>query len=101
MTAGTFLAKSEALMKKGPMALFSGDVGVLKKELRTASTQLRAARLAVVKAGGKPAYCPPDKGSMNSNELLAHLRAIPQAQRGMSFKAALGGLLVKKYPCSA
>jgi hypothetical protein len=32
ITVETFLAKIAGLKKKGPLALFSGDIGVLKRE---------------------------------------------------------------------
>jgi len=101
MPVSTFLAKAEALQKKGAMALFSGDIGILKKELKTSSAQLKAERAAAVKAGRKPDFCPPEKASLNSNELLGHLRAIPAPQRGMPFKAAYKSFLVRKFPCPA
>lgn len=99
MPVSTFLPKAEALKKKGAMALFSSDMGLMKKEFTTAAKQLRDERLAVSKAGGKPAYCPPDKARLNLDELMGHLRAIPPAQRGMSFKTAYAGFLTKKFPC--
>jgi hypothetical protein len=103
MTVADFLARAEALQKKGAMALFSGDIGKLKGEIVNSGKQLRAERLSAQKAGRKPAFCPPErgKGSVNSNELLAHFRAIPPAQRGMSVKAGFAGLMRKKYPCPA
>ena len=101
MPVSTFLAKSEALMKKGPMAVFSGDLGLLRGEMRTSFTQLRAEQVAARKAGRKPASCMPEKVGVNPNELLGHLRTIPAAQRGMPMKDALGGWMAKKYPCPA
>lgn len=101
MPVSTFLTKAEALQKKGAMALFSSDIGVLKKEMQASGSQIKAERLAAVKAGRKPDFCPPAKASMGSAELLGHLRAIPAAQRGMPFKAAYKGFLVKKFPCPA
>ena len=101
MPVSTFLAKAEALQKKGAMALFSSDIGVLKKEVQASGSQIRAERLAAVKAGRKPDFCPPDKASMGSDELLNHLRAIPAAQRAMPFKTAYKGFLIKKFPCPA
>jgi hypothetical protein len=97
----TFLAKADALEKKGMMALFSGDVKVLKAEVQSAAEQLRVERLAAVKAGRKPAYCPNGaKGSINAKELLTHLRSIPAAQRPrLQVKDGLRGLLARKYPC--
>lgn len=101
MPVSVFLPKAEALMKKGPMALFSSDVGLLKKEMNSASGKLRDERLSILKSGGRPSYCPPAKASLNSNEIMAHLRAIPAGERGMSFKTALGGFMAKKFPCRA
>lgn len=101
MDLATFLTKANALEKKGAMAMFSSDLRLLMNEGKTASAQLRAERLADVKAGRKPDYCPPAKGGTNSNEVLAYMRAIPPAQRGISFKTAMAGFLAKKFPCPA
>ena len=101
MPVSTFLTKAEALQKKGAMALFSSDIGVLKKEVQASGSQIKAERLAAIKAGRKPDFCPPAKASMGSDELLSHLRAIPAAQRAMPFKAAYKGFLVRKFPCPA
>ena len=101
MPVSTFLAKSEALMKKGPMAVFSGDIGLLRGEMKTSFGQLRAEQIAARKAGAKPASCMPDKVGVKPNELLGYLRSIPAAQRGMPMKDALGGWMAKKYPCPA
>ncbi len=99
MPVSQFLAKAEALQKKGAMALFSSDIGLLKREIQNSGKQLRSEQLAAQKAGRKPAACMPAKASMNSSELLAHFRSIPPQQRGMPVKAALAGLMQKKYPC--
>ena len=103
MPVPQFLAKAEALEKKGAMALFSSDVGVLKKEISESAAQLRAERLAARKAGRKPAYCPPEKGgALGSTELLAHFRAIPPAERArMRVRDGLRSLMIRKYPCPA
>ncbi len=101
MPVAQFLAKAEALQKKGAMALFSGDIGLLKREIQNSGKQLRAEQIAAQKAGRKPATCMPAKASMNSNELLAHFRSIPAEQRNMPVKAGLAGLMRKKYPCPA
>ena len=101
MDAGTFLAKAEALMKKGALAMFSSDLGLLKKEMQASGGQLKAEREAAVKAGRRPDFCPPAKAAIGSDELLNHLRAIPAAQRRMPFKAAYKSFLVRKFPCRA
>ena len=101
MPVSTFLAKADALKKKGPLALFSGDIKVLKAEIQNSAkaygTDVRAAR----KAGRLTHSCPPESTtlSMNSNELLGYFGSIPPAQRGMSVKSAFYGMMAKKYPC--
>jgi hypothetical protein len=102
MPVSDFLAKADALRKKGPMALFSGDIGKLKGEVVNSGKQLRAEQAAAQKAGRKPATCMPASGkaSVSQNDLLSHFRAIPPAQRNMTVKAAFAGLMRKKYPCS-
>jgi hypothetical protein len=73
---------------------------LLKKEIETHSATLRAERLAAERAGRKPAYCPPAKSGLNSEELLAAFRSIPAAQRPRTdVKDALRALLARKYPC--
>ena len=99
MPVSQFLAKADALQKKGAMALFSGDVGKLKAEVMNSGKQLRAEQVAAQKAGQKTATCMPEQGkaTIGSNELLAHFRSIPPAQRNMTVKAAFAGLMRKKY----
>lgn len=100
MPVSTFLAKADALQKKGPLALMSRDLGLLKREVGAAGTSLRDERLALIAAGRKPAYCPPAKSSLNSDELLAVMRTIPAEGRPRTdVRAALKALMVRKYPC--
>lgn len=101
MPLSEFLPKAEALKKKGAMALFSSDMGVIKREMESSGKQIRAERLAAVKAGRRPEFCPPAKAAINSDELLNHLRAIPAAQRDMPVKSAYKSFLVRKFPCPA
>ena len=100
MDVATFLAKADALRAKGPMALFSSDVGLLKNEVQSAALALRTERLALLKTGKKAAYCPPAKGSMNSDELMAAMHVVPVAERPRTdVKAVVRSILVRKYPC--
>ncbi len=98
-----FLAKATALEKKGAMALFSGDLKLLKKEITGSAGALRAERMAAQKAGRKAAYCPPAKGgSIDSKQLLAHFRSIPPAQRErMQVRDAMRSFMATKFPCPA
>jgi hypothetical protein len=100
MNVATFLQKADALQKKGMTALFSGDYRLLKHEVEAATGALRAERLAAEHTGRRGAYCPPPRSGLKSDEILAHFRAIPTAQRPRTdVKDALRGLLARKYPC--
>ena len=104
MPVPQFLAKAEALKKKGPLALLSGDLGLLKKEVTQSAKLLRAERLAAKAAGRKPAYCPPEGSgsSLGSDEVLGHFKSIPPAQAArMRVKDAMRSLMAKRYPCPA
>ena len=101
MPVAQFLAKADALQKKGAMALFSSDMGLLKREIQNSGKALRAEQNAAAKAGRKSPYCLPAKAQLNSKELLDHFRTIPVAQRNMPVKTAFAGLMRKKYPCPA
>jgi hypothetical protein len=99
MPVATFLAKADALKKKGPLALFSSDYGKLKAEVNNSARALGAEQLAARKAGRKPATCMPKKISIGTDELLNHFQALPRAQRGVSVKTAFAWFANKKYPC--
>ena len=102
MPVSTFLAKADVLEKKGPLALFSSDLSVLKREVGAAGKSLRDERLSLIGAGRKPAYCPPPKSSLDSDELLAAMRTIPAAERPrINVRSALKALMIRKYPCAA
>lgn len=99
MSVATFLAKADALRAKGAMALFSSDMSVLKSEGTAAGMAYRD-RLKAEKAQGKPSSCPPQGTKVNSNDLIAHLRAYDPAVRPTkSMKAAMADFFIKKYPC--
>ncbi|HYW17235.1 MAG TPA: hypothetical protein VE891_13920 [Allosphingosinicella sp.] len=100
MDVATFLVKADALQKKGMMALMSSDYKLLKKEIETQAAALRAERQAAERARRKPAYCPPAKQSLTSNEILAAFRTIPVAQRSrIQVRDALRAMMARKYPC--
>jgi hypothetical protein len=102
MDVAAFLAKADAIQRKGMLALVSSDYKLLKKEIVDQSQALRSERLAARKAGLKPAYCPPAKSDLTSGEVLAAFRTIPAAQRSrIQVRDALKALLARKYPCRA
>lgn len=101
MTVHDFLAKANALKKRGVFALMSPDIGVLKAEVAGIMTDYRA-DAAFARRAGRPLACPPPgERKMSQAAFLEALEAIPPAQRGMSMKAAFYGILKKRYPCPA
>lgn len=101
MSVATFLSKAEALKAKGAMALFSGDVKVLKSE-GTAAGMAYKARLEAERTAGKPSSCPPPAGkaAMSADQLLSHLRLYPAEVRPRTtMKTAMADYFIKTYPC--
>jgi hypothetical protein len=98
-----FLAKATALEKKGAMAIFSGDLKLLQKEIASSAGALRTERLAAAKAGRKAGYCPPEKGvQIGAKEILNHFRSIPAPQRErMQVRDGMRHFMARKFPCPA
>lgn len=99
MSVAAFLGKADALKAKGAMALFSGDIGVLKSEGKAAGAAYRA-QLQAERAAGRPSSCPPKGTKINSDELLTFLRSYPAAVRPqVPMKQAIADFFARKYPC--
>jgi hypothetical protein len=99
MNVATFLGKADALKAKGMAAMFSSDLKVLMTEAKGAGLAYRAI-LAQERAAGRPSSCPPDKAAINSEQLLAHLKAYPAAARqSITLRAAMADLFRKTFPC--
>ena len=102
MNAEVFYKRATALQKKGALAMFSmGEVKALMNEGKASAQRAREQRLAAVKSGSKPRYCPPEgRGSMTSDEFMRRLSAIPQAERQkIDMTEATNRLLSVKFPC--
>ena len=101
MPAAEFLARADALIAKGPFALFSSDYRLLKKVGEDTGAQLRAEREAQVRAHRPTAYCPPDGVvRMGDREMVAGLHRIPrEALARMDIKTAMRLVVAAKYPC--
>ena len=102
MNAEMFYQRSNKLMSKGPMALFSrGEIKVLMGEAERAIQAARARRLAEVAAGRPPRSCPP-KGPqpMNSSDFMKRLGAIPAAERAkIDMTEAMTRITAARFPC--
>ena len=102
MNAEVFHARATALQKKGAMALFSrGEINALTKEGKAAGAGARASRLAAIKAGKAPRFCPPEGPQrMDSDEFVRRLSAIPLADRQkIDMTEATIRILAVKFPC--
>jgi hypothetical protein len=102
MNAEQFNQRAQALKKKGAMAIFSrGEIKALTAEGQAAGKAAREQRLAAAKAGKPQRYCPPDgPQSMNSDEFMTRLAAIPKAERvKIDMTEATSRILATKYPC--
>lgn len=100
MPVAQFIAKADALKSKGPLALLSSDLGVLKAEIGNSTKELAAEQNTSTKQGRKPTFCPPGhKVALGSTELISYLRALPAAKANMSIKDGLADFLRHKYPC--
>ena len=104
MNAEVFHKRAQALKKKGARAIFSrGEIKNLMKEVQAAAGASRERRLAAIKAGQPPRYCPTQaRGSMGSSELMERLAAIPPAERAqIDMTEAMMRILAAKFPCKA
>ena len=101
MNAESFYKRSKALIAKGPLALLSrGEINALMTEAGNAGKAARAQRLAAVAAGKPPRACPPEKSSMNSDEFMQRLAAIPAAERArITMTEAMTRITIARFPC--
>ena len=101
MDVATFLGKADALQQKGMLAMFSSDIGLLKKEMQADVKALVDEARAAAAAHRPHAFCPQPGGmSLNSNEIVAALRTVPAPERPRTdVKEPLRALLARKYPC--
>ena len=104
MNAEVFHKRATKLQKKGALAIFSrGEIKVLMNEGQAAGKRAREQRLAAIKAGKLPRYCPPEGPQrMNSDEFMQRLAAIPQVERArIDMTEATIRILATKFPCRA
>lgn len=100
MPAATFLAKADALRRRGPLALFSADLKLLQVEAEAAGDELHAEHLAKVGRHERTDYCPPNRKLLGPHELIDGLHALPSAElRTLDIKQAMHAILVRNYPC--
>lgn len=99
VNAQAFYAKALAMKKKGPMALFSGELKPMKAQLMDAGTRVRAENQAA-KQRGAPLYCPPAQVKADVNFVRDGLAGIPQSRRQQStLTQAWREILIARFPC--
>ncbi len=99
MSVATFLTKADALKAKGPMALFSSDMSLLKNEGMAAGAAYKN-RLGQERAAGRPSSCPPAGVKVDSDKLISFLRSYPEPARPRtSMKMAIADYFARTYPC--
>jgi len=103
MNADAFYKRAVALKAKGPLALVSGDLKPMMREANATGLHVRSARLATLKAGKQPRYCPPEGAKrMGPEEFIAALGKIPAAERSrIDLSEAMTRILARKFPCTA
>jgi hypothetical protein len=99
MTVGQFIAKANGLKSKGPIALFSSDLGLLKREMTGVAQQLKMEGEQRRAAGLPPRACPPKGVKMGPTELMSAMNAIPPAKRGISLKDGFIRAMATRFPC--
>ena len=99
ISVADFLAKADALQKKGMLAMFSSDLGLLKSvtkdDIGAFAGQLK---------DHSASACPPKDSSgykinFTSTELLNYYRSVPQPRRTISSRQAFAEFMSSKYPC--
>lgn len=101
MTLDTFLEKAERLERRGMLALFSSDFGLLKGEVDDAFDEYKGELAADREAGRTPHSCPPSGDSVTSDQLLEHFRSYQESRRpSITVRAAIRDMMARRYPCS-
>lgn len=102
MSVAAFLARADAVMRFGPLALATPEAHRLKGEVVATAKRYKARIDAARRAGRRTTSCPPESGTLTPQEWLAHLRSYPARVRPkLSLRAAFDALMKKRYPCPA
>ena len=101
MPVSTFLDKAASLKRKGPLAMFSGDLKLLTSQVKRDANELMAENKAAAAAGRRKAYCTPPGGvEMGTKDVVAAMQSVPAAQRARtSTKQALSAYFARRFPC--
>jgi hypothetical protein len=100
MPVSTSLQKANALKAKGPLAAFSSDVGLLKRQVQQDGEQLKAENKALEAAGKRKHYCAREGSALTLKDLMAAVNAVPVPERSRtSTKEAFRNYIALRHPC--
>lgn len=101
MTVREFLSIADRLPQNATAAL-RPEGRRLISEVSTAVHAVKNAQFADERAGRRPAYCIPSRGTGITPEgLLARFRALPPSRRGISVEQAIREWMTERWPCGA
>jgi len=102
MSVAAFLARSDAILRFGPLAMATPEASRLKSEVVATARRYKARIDAERRAGRRTTSCPPETGTLTPEQWLAHLRSYPaNRRRAVSIYTAFDALMKKRYPCPA
>ena len=101
INAQIFLARAEALLTKGPFALFSSDLKQLQAMVEDNGDIIHDDMIGARASHATPQYCPPPKREyIGARELIKGLRGIPRSEREqIDLQTAMRQILAKLHPC--
>jgi hypothetical protein len=100
MPVSTFIQKTNSLKAKGALAVFSGDINLLKRQVKKDGDQLKAENKLLEAAGKRKHYCAPKGSALTLKDLMAAVEAVPVAQRSRtSTKDAFRNYIARQHPC--
>lgn len=100
ITVQQFLTTATGI-PRNPTALLRSDTRRLMTEMRGAFQAVRSEEAAARAAGRRPAACLPERVSVNPDQLLGRLNAIPAARRNISLTQAIREWMAEEHPCPA
>ena len=100
MTVRQFLTTADGI-PRNPTALLRADTRRLMTEMRASFAAIRTEETAARTAGRRPATCLPERVSVNPEQLLGRLNAIPAARRNISLTQAIREWMAEEHPCPA
>lgn len=100
MPVSTFIQKAAAMKARGPLAAFSGDVGLLKRQVQQDGQQLKVENKALEAAGKRKHYCAPEGAALTLKDIMSAVNAVPPAERSRTTtKQAFRNYIALRHPC--